>query len=475
MTKSVLKDILRLLPFFILFTILIWLVSDNIFFWDTIQLASLHAHYFYENNFNSLLLPNTIDSGHIPVFGAFLAIIWQLFGKTLFVSHFAILPFVFGIVWQAHLLLKEFINKKYVIFALILFLADSTLLAQFTLVSPDVPLVFFFLLALNSVLKNRKLLLSISIIGLFLISMRGMMVATAILIIDIIFNVEFKSIKKTFLELLKKSVIYLPALTIFILYNFYHYKIKGWVAYHENSPWGVNFEFTSISGFFRNIGILIWRLIDFGRIFIWITAIIISIPILKKLFKDLKIRKILVVFIVTTIALSVSFLMYKSLTGHRYILPVYLIFSLLTSYLIFEKIKKTRLKYIVFSILLVGMLSGNFWIYPENIAQGWDSTLAHQHYYKLRIKMIDFMKEHKVDISETGSVFPNSGKLKYLDLSESTKSFAEKDLNKNKYVFYSNVFNDFSDNEINKLKQDFKLIKKNESFGVFISFYKKIK
>ncbi|MCD4792088.1 MAG: hypothetical protein K8R54_02555 [Bacteroidales bacterium] len=473
MNKNLPKEILSLLPFFIFFTILTWFVSDNIFFWDTVQLGSRHAHYFYENNFSSILLPDSFDSGHIPGFGVYLAFIWKIFGKTLFVSHFAMLPFIIGIVWQAYLLTKRFITKKHILFALALILADATLLSQFTLISPDVPLVFFFLTALNSVIKQNKLILSLSTAGLFLISMRGMMVSAGILVLDIIFTVNTKSFKQLILQLLKKSIIYLPAFLIFLMYSIYHYKVKGWIGYHEDSPWQKNFEITSFSGFLRNIGILIWRLLDFGRVFIWIAAIVISIISIKTLFKDKNIRKIFLIFLITLFSLSISFLLYRSLTGHRYILPVYLIFTLLASYLIFEKIKKEKLKFIIFSLVLTGMLSGNFWIYPENISQGWDSTLAHLHYYKLRNEMLNYMNMNKTDIKKTVSSFPNLANLKYLNLSNDTSSFQEKDLENNNYLFYSNIFNDFSDNEIKLLKTDFKEIKKIESFGVFITLNKK--
>ncbi|MCF6366545.1 MAG: hypothetical protein L3J35_10130 [Bacteroidales bacterium] len=473
MKKNIYTETVKLLPFYLFFTILTWFVSNNIFFWDTVQLASAHAHYFFDTNFQNLLLPDNIDSGHIPAFGVYLAFIWKFFGKTLFISHFAMLPFIIGIIRQAYLLIKKFISEKYVFLALIMFLADATLLAQTTLISPDVVLVFLFLTALNSVLKKNNFLLSISVAGLFLISMRGMMAASSILVLDIIFNIKFENLKNTILQLLKKSLFYIPALFIFIIYNIYHYKVKGWVAYHEDSPWQSNFEITNLSGFIKNIGILIWRLLDFGKIFIWLAASAILLKFNKSIFKDKNIKQIGIIFIFTLLSLAVSFLLYKSLAAHRYILPVYLIFALFASYLIFEKIKPKKLKYIIFSIVLTGMLSGNFWIYPEKVAQGWDSSLTHLPYYKLRSEMLEYMRKNKISVNETASSFPNTAEFKYLDLSNDTTSFSEIDLDKNKYFFYSNIYNDLKDTEIDKLKNEFKLLKTYKSFGVFVSLYSK--
>ena len=126
----------------ILVFLLVFLNRENSFFWDTIQLASEHGSYYYNNNFSKLLLPVELDSGHIPAFGMYIALIWKIFGKSIEISHLAMLPFAFGIVWQLNNLCKRFIQKKYVGIALILVLIDATLMSQITLVSPDVPLMF---------------------------------------------------------------------------------------------------------------------------------------------------------------------------------------------------------------------------------------------------------------------------------------------------------------------------------------------
>jgi hypothetical protein len=82
------KESLKLLPFYLFFIIITIAVSKNSFFWDTIQLASKHAHWYFENNFRNFLLPNSIDSGHIPAFGMLLAFAWKIFQKSLNQPHF---------------------------------------------------------------------------------------------------------------------------------------------------------------------------------------------------------------------------------------------------------------------------------------------------------------------------------------------------------------------------------------------------
>lgn len=466
------RDYLWLTPFFLFFILLKWFTSNNIFFWDTVQLGAKHALFYYENDFSKILLPDGFDSGHIPAFGMYLALCWKIFGKSLAVSHFSMLPFLFGIVWQSYLLIKKYIKREYLFFALIIFLADPTLLGQASLVSPDIPLVFLFLMGLNAVLRNNNSLLVLSITGLFLVSMRGMMVAFAIFLLDIFFNVQFSGIKHTIIQLLKKSWIYIPGLLIFIVFSFYHFKMKGWIGYHDDSPWAESFIKVDFKGIIYNLGIFVWRLWDFGRIFLWIVFFIITVRKFRKLKSDKIFHQFLIILLVVGISLSVSFIFYRYLSGHRYILPVYLVFSLLTVYLVFEKLESEKVRYVVFFILFVSLLSGNLWIYPPKIAQGWDSSLAHLPYYNLRKDMMYYLKERGIEIEDVSCTFPNNMEQKYLHLNRSEKKHSELNLDKNQYVLYSNIYNDFSDEQIDRLKTDFILEKKMEKRGVFIQLYK---
>ena len=95
-----------------LFTLLVIGVARNPFFWDTIQYASKQGNYFYATNFQSIIVPGNIDSGHIPSLGIYLALVWKVFGKSLIVSHLAMLPFVWGIVYQSIKLSKQLFSKQ---------------------------------------------------------------------------------------------------------------------------------------------------------------------------------------------------------------------------------------------------------------------------------------------------------------------------------------------------------------------------
>lgn len=452
--------------------VLFILTIHNGFFWDTVQLSSEHANYYFTTNFEDILLPNSIDSGHIPSFGMYLALIWKIFGRSLAMSHLAMFPFICGILWQLQKLIAKFIKKEYAGWALLLVFSDPTLLSQITLVGPDVPLVFFFLMGLNSMLENKGKALTFSIAFLFLISMRGMMISLCLLILDVIKNITFsKSFKETFASLLKRSLIYLPAFIIFISFSTYHYFEKGWIGVHDNSPWAESFERVGLKGFLYNIGILSWRIVDFGRIGIWIVFCVLLIRYKREIFKIRETCLLFLIFIILLVFLPANMVWAKNLLGHRYLLPIYLSFSLLCANILFTQQVGKKLRIALISLWLVSITTGNLWIYPEKISQGWDSTLAHLPYYKIRKQALVYMDEHGINFSEVQSFFPNKSSIDDIDLNNDYRQFTDFD-NNHDYVFYSNVFN-LSDEDYDLIKNQYSVIKQFKSGFLYVDICKK--
>ncbi len=447
---------------------------NNGFFWDTVQLSSKHADYFYRTNFQSILLPDYIDSGHIPAFGMYLAFVWKLFGRGIMISHLAMLPFVIGTLWQGSLLARRFVPNKYVWIALLLIILDPTLLSQMILISPDVPLVFFFLLGVNSIFKNNTKWLGFSVTMLFLVSMRGMMAAFALLLLDVVRNIDFNTkFKEITIKLLKRSVIYLPSLLVFIAYYAYHYQVKSWIAIaaHDESPWADCFAPVGLKGAIRNVFIIGWRLIDFGRIGAWLVFFLLFVRYQKQIVKIKENRLLLLFWIILAIVLSANGIWAKNLSAHRYLLPVYLIFSLLTANILFAGYIPIKIKKTFTAIWLILLVSGNFWIYPPNVSQGWDSTLAHVPYYQLREKAIEYLDDQNIAIDSTATFFPNGTAIDDIDLNGDERSFKhfEKD---EEYVLYSNVYN-VSDLVIQLINTEYKLLKQFKKCQVYINIYQK--
>lgn len=467
-----------LLIFWALAVLATWLVRHHVFFWDTIQLGSKHAHWYYENHFKYLLLPTEIDSGHPPVLGMYLAFMWQIFGKSLMVSHFAMLPFLFGIIYFLWQIGKYLVNKKPAPLLLLLCLVDPTLAAQSLLVSPDVILICFFLMGLHAVFQDKNWLKTLAALGLATISMRGMMVVMVLFLFEI--GINFQSWRGLPRLLLQKIWHYIPAGVFGLTFLIWHYQQTGWIGYHPDSPWAPSFERVDARGFIKNIAVLGWRMLEFGRVFVWIALVFIILQIrkynkLNKLWQHTQVRQMMLLLIISTIILTPSLLLHRGLSAQRYLLPIYLVLTFLCFTFIFNHLQNKNIRNIIFGIVFLGLGTGNLWVYPDKISQGWDATLAHLPYYKLRTKMLEYIDNQNIKPEEIGTAFPEIGAFKYKDLSGRIEGFVAKNLQTQDYILYSNIMNDFSDAEIDRLREEWKIVKKIENQGIKIILYQRDK
>ena len=455
-------------------TILILFSLDHIFFWDTVQLGSKHATFFYENDLKLALLPNEIDSGHIPTFGYVLALLWTIFGKSLWISHLYILPFAIGIAWQLCTIVDRFFDKKYKIWVLLIVLIDTTFLSQISLVSPDIPLLFFFLLGLNSIFSNKKRLKAIAFACLFLISLRGMILTVPLFIFDIFLNFKLKSTaKEKALKLFNLGAPYIPAALIFFVFSWFHYSQKGWIGYHEDSPWAIFFERVEAKGMLKNIAIFGWRLLDFGRVAIWFLTLILFVYLrFKKIKFTRKALTLGILFGLISFFLSIPAIIYYDLKGHRYFMPIYFSFSIFACYLLLQVVDYKLIKKIGIAGIITSLVVGSFWVYPDKISQGWDSTLGHFPYYKLRDNMIKFMDDNGIDKTKVGFDFPGAYPQKFLDLSEKEWKFPEVNFETQNYILFSNAVNDFKDFELDFLESKASVIHEEKSLTIHFKLYK---
>ena len=451
------------------------MVRNNCFFWDTVQFGSIHPHFYLENNFSSFFLPESMDSGHPPTFGIYIALVWKFFGKTLEASHFAMLPFLIGIVFYLNLLGKFFFkNSLFAIAFVLLHIFDPCLAGHAAFVSPDILVVLFFLMCCYGILDNKKIHLAIGVIGLCSMSTRGMMTVAAFYIFDFINYLWIEKNKFSFLKGFQKSLPYALGGILGLSFLIGHYYHTGWIGYHEGSPWAPSFDKMDTQGIIKNIFVLGWRMVDFGRIFLWLVLFFISFKIFKnKIPLDKKSWQLIILLLIMTVFLTPPMLVHKMLLGNRYLLPITLVFNFLVLYFIFKYLETKQLRKLFFLFAFVGLTLGNFWVYPNKIAQNWDSTLAIQPYFKLRKEMLKFIDDNKIPVNEIGSTFPNVQSFKFIDLADDERKFIEKDLQQNKYIFYSNAFNDFTDEDIDDLEENWKVVKSLEKMNVCVILYEK--
>ncbi|MBL7816412.1 MAG: hypothetical protein JNL70_15435 [Saprospiraceae bacterium] len=483
------------LPFFAFVAWATWAARTHFFFWDTVQLGSQHAQFFYNSSFSTFLLPDDMDSGHPPTFGFYLAIVWKIMGKSLENSHLAMLPFLFGIVWQAWRLGEKLLGEGWAYVFMLLLWVNPVVASQCVLVSPDVALLFFFLMALNCLFREQKTLLALAILGLAAVSMRGMMVVAALFFFHILKDRLVKRIKLVpseakfathteggdfspkalFFNIISVATPYFLGVSFAVGFFLYHFTHKGWIGYFAGSSWAESFQLVDFKGFIKNIVLLIWRLFDFGHVFVFIFILFLSLKIKRKTLPFFATtQKLWLLLCVLIVVLTPTLLAYQALLNHRYLLPIYVVACLLCVKLISD-MKEWR-QQMVFSIILVlGLGSGNFWVYPQPIATGWDSTLAHLPYYHLRNSMIQYIDNQGINHSKIGTAFPNLRSFDLIDLKNTppVQSFARLDLSKNRYVFYSNVMNELTADQLNELRQTWSVEKILRGGQIEVILYKK--
>ena len=460
------------LPFYLAVIIIKMATSGHFFFWDTVQLSSMHAHWFFENHFTSFFLPDFMDSGHPPTWGIYLALWWVVFGKSLLVSHLSVLPFLLGIVRVVALFPSTLLNKEGKFFFLLILFSDPVFLGQATLVSPDIALIFFLLLAFLGVFNNHKLILAIASLGLASVSMRGMMVVSAIAVFLLLYKKEKGNLLSVHF-LFQEWKAFFPAGIFAVFFLGFHYLEKGWIGFHSDSPWAPSFESVDLTGFFHNVVVLGWRFVDFGRIGEWIVLILLAIFLLRKKSKQVSsLRTISLLLISLSLFLLPTMLLRSGLLAHRYLLPLFVVLHLLVISLM-RTIGLKKYKYATIIVLSLCLAFGNLWIYPRKVSQGWDSTLAHLPYYELRTEMMNYIRQEAIDLQQIGTVFPNTAAQKYIELVDDEQKFNTKDLKLNQYFFYSNVYNDLSDIELDLLFNTWQIERKLEKWGIEVILFKR--
>lgn len=440
-----------------LFISTIILSRDYIFFGDMVQFGSRHAHFFYENNFQTLWLPTSIDSGHPPLFGMYMASCWKIFGKSLLVSHFALLPFVIALAFG----IVKLMGSKYeslLFLGVLVFYFEPTLSAQITVISPDIILVTFFVWALNAINSGKYSIASILLIPLAAISLRGMMVVFALFIAQLLYLI-FSKEKLSPSSIFKIISIYLPAGLMTSAWLLLHYMQSGWIGFHAESPWASSFEQVGFASMLKNLGLMIWRWLDFGRF-------VLFAFLLHLVWRNRRENWALLHYVLLslTFVFSTSTLFAEGLVGHRYYLPIYI--SSIIIVIQFLELEGTRFRSAIMTMILFAFIWGGNWIYPTRIAMGWDATPAHRSYYPLRDSAMNYLEKNKIELSDVAAGFPNLDSRKNLELKNDTSSFVSYASRPYHYILYSNIYN-YPDAIINYCEQA-EVCASYEKKGVFV-------
>ncbi len=453
-------------------------------FWDNITFISDMGNTLYENGiFNWMSITPDIDPGHPPFMAVLVAFTWTIFGKSLWVTHLIMFPFIYGFLLQLHLCIDYFVKDKALLLgAFLLVFVDPTLMAQLVSINPEVPLLCFFFLALNGILYKNNTYKLLGLVFLSIISYRGMMLGVGLFMTDLLLHVFYR--KERFMSFFKAKnmITYILSAIPALCYIAWRLIYKGWIISNPLQPWGKATDYSDKSGFllnfFRNIAVLIHRYIDFGRVSVFVVILLVLLLLRKKIDFS-KIKPLIVISVFSVIIIIITSLGINNPMGHRYFIPSYLCLALISFIMLFnthththkQSNKNKPSKWLAYSFLIMSLLLGNFWIYPDKISQGWDASLAHVHYFDLRHQAISYIDESGIEIEQTATFFPNNTTIDAVDLNGDKRSFTDF-TGVEPYVLYSNVYN-IKDLEYNTIHNEYTLIKSFKQLGVRVELWER--
>ncbi len=422
-----------------------WWSRQHEFFWDTISQASLRSTWFYDQRFATFFLPVELDSGHPPLFNWYLAAGWLALGRTLPVSHLLMAPFLLVIAWQWQRLF-DFLRKQNPAlppWLALLPLLDTTLLSQASLVSADLAMLACTLTALNAILRKQDGWLFAALVPLGLLNLRGLPAAAALGLCWLILRLSANGARRLSPRDLWP---WAAAAAVWLMWFGAHHAHTGWWFSTPNPRWTEHRHFSGPGGLAWNAGITGWRLLDYGRLGYWL----VLAALVARRGMGRWLGHPLPLFVLCFLGVhALAMWPVSNPITHRYFLPVLLVLPLWVateSWCAGGRFRKWGLP-----LVAALLLSGHFWVYPRGIAQGWDGTTAHWPWYGLRRDMLHFIEAEGIDWQQVGTRFPNAGPFDKLDLSGRQEGLPRLDWQRHRYVFYSNIMNDFSDAELARL------------------------
>ncbi|MFY7901112.1 MAG: ArnT family glycosyltransferase [Chitinophagaceae bacterium] len=453
--------------FLTLLSLVLFFISiEEGMFWDNVLFASKMGNHIYKNGLFNWTIPDSFDPGHPPFLAFIQALGWKLFGKSLWVSHLVMLPFLFGLLLQLWRFVSFFSDKViYQRLAFCLLIVDPTFMAQLVLINPEVIQLFFFFLGLNAIFYKQNIFKALSLAFLGIVTYRGMMLFAGLALFDFLLHtiIEKRSLISFFSR--KTILIYVIAATPAFVYIIWRLTTKGWLQTHPQSPWAHLWHFVTLKEFGRNIIVLTQRFADFGRCFVFL-LLAFFLFWQRKWLQQKSVKTLLLLAICGTFFIIVVSIFSTNEMGHRYFIVAYLASILLA----FEIIKQHPYFKQFYGFLLVALLTGNLWIYPTDFAQGWDASLAHMPYFSLREKAIQYLDEKNIPIEQVATFFPNESTIDDVSLNGDQRSFTAF-TDTSKYVFVSTVFN-LSDKELSTIHVSFDTIQSFQKNRISVTILK---
>jgi hypothetical protein len=413
------------------------------------------AHYYLETNFRHLLLNGKgfTDNGHFPLYALYLAVLFKLFGFKLWLAHISIIPFVIGVLYQLQLLCKRFLSEEKTFWVMLLTFIHPTLAAQIIYFSSETCFVFFALWMLNTIKDVRASRMVLSSSLLCLLNLRALPLILIVLL-------YFVFVKK------QRGAWYLSlSVLVAVVWMFIHFYASGWFFVNPE-----NVAHRTVIGFIGMMKNLFWclvKLTDFGNI---IALIFITLFC----FKQKRINEPVVFLLLTIIAVIAFCVPLSNPVSNRYFLFVYILSLPAFMYSIssFSK-QKIAAACLVFILLVV---QSNQLIKPNKYGNAWDCNLQSLNYFDVRKELDNYVTENTISPKDVAAGFQVYFNDEYYLMNGSTKEYdllSDTEMNENLYIADSNICNNYNEQRISYLENNYTLVKSFTKGSIYIRLFKR--
>jgi PAT family beta-lactamase induction signal transducer AmpG len=433
--------------------------SQYCYFWDVMQQVAKEAYWYYKTNFSASLLIHplpgleiTPTGYHPPLITIITAVLWKIFGYELWVSHAFTFCWAILLIYNSWKILSFLLPLQWRGWALLIMLLESTVVTQLVIASPDFILLTAFVISLRAIFQRNQVGLAIGLIFLCGVNMRGIFAAAMLFISHFyydfyVINNKKYNIKKGWKLLLP----YFPVFLFLLIYFLYYFSNNSWFFAGEEGAYSSHYILPENKMMIiKHLASFVIRLAENGRLLIWLLASYLIFIIVKNKIKLSGEEKMLGLFLALITGLYLLFVFITRMPfSSRYFMVHFYVLSLFVLRLLTQKWNDKKLKN-TFIVILFFTITGHCWIYPEKIAQCWESTLLHTSYYDLRKECFDYIEDNQIDYNDISAGFCLSGNRGYIEMKHQGKIVKAPDLNV-KYFIYSNISN-LEDEWVDELK-----------------------
>ncbi len=419
------------------------------FFMDNILTSTICQHYYHEG-FGTLILPTILDAGHPPLFYIYLTVFWKIFGMSVWSSHLAMAPFMFLFLWSVSKMVP-YVKGRNIVGLFPLF--AGPILAQFTMPSYDFVMTAISITALVVIQRHKIPLFYFLLALLSLLSLRGVIISFSI---ALCYGYIFDKFNKKF------ALYGMLSLIPILVWLIYHYQMTGWCLASPSTHWQSQ----------RNFGIIqyvIPNCIGLVRCFTDNGMMIVSIVFLFFTIKNKDYKFLILIILLTT--LNVAPLMFTSNPIlQRYLLLIYTLMMIrIVGYFIQAYLGKLML--LVLGIIL---LSSNVFYYTYH-SNSWDTNALYFRYFRGFSVVENFLSRHNISKRDCAASFPVFNAHKQIYTNGDTlrmQDVLEIPLGTTPYIIYSNASNAFEYEKLKEVKRRYYKLEHIAFYPFYFDIYK---